>query len=194
MNINTYPLEDLRSMLGHVGEDVAIHKSVLFFGPENIFISSRVRIDCHCILSAGKDGIYIGNNVHFAAGVYVFGSYAKVELQDFCGLSSRVALYTGTDDYSNGAMTGPTIPYKYRSIRSGPIVLRRHAVVGAGSVVLPGVCLGLASSVGALSLVNKDTLDFSVVAGSPARIIGTRSDIILESETEYLAEIRNHAE
>jgi galactoside O-acetyltransferase len=181
-------------MLGHVGDDVQIHKSVLFFVPENIFISSRVRIDCHCVLSAGKDGIYIGNNVHFAAGVYVFGSSAKVELQDFCGLSSRVALYTGTDDYSNGAMTGPTIPHKYRNITSGPIVLKKHAIVGAGSVVLPGVCLGVASSVGALSLVHRDTPDFSVVAGSPARIIGTRSDKILEYESEYLAEIRNCAE
>jgi galactoside O-acetyltransferase len=192
--VSAYSLDDLQSVLGSVGDDVQIHKSVLFFGPENIFISSHVRVDCHCILSAGKDGLYIGRNVHIAAGSYVFGSSARVELQDFCGLSSRVTLYTASDDYSKGAMTNPTIPLKYRNVTSGPVVLRKHVIVGAGSVILPGVTLGLARSGGALSLVHRDTLDFSIVAGSPARAVGTRSDRILELEQEFLDETSGSVE
>ena len=121
-------------------------------------------------------------------------SSARVELQDFCGLSSRVTLYTASDDYSKGAMTNPTIPLKYRNVTSGPVVLRKHVIVGAGSVILPGVTLGLASSVGALSLVHRDTLDFSIVAGSPARAVGTRSDRILELEQEFLDETSGSVE
>jgi galactoside O-acetyltransferase len=194
MEVSAYSLDDLQSVLGSVGDDVQIHKSVLFFGPENIFISSHVRIDCHCILSAGKDGVYIGRNVHIAAGVYVFGSSARVELQDFCGLSSRVILYTASDDYSKGAMTNPTIPSKYRDVISGPVVMKKHALVGAGSVVLPGVTLGFGSSVGALSLIHRDTPDFSIVAGSPARPVGTRSDRLRELELEFLAETSGQVE
>jgi acetyltransferase-like isoleucine patch superfamily enzyme len=58
-------------------------------------------------------------------------------------------------------------------------VLRRHVAVGASSILFPGVTLGLAASVGALTFVHKPVEDFTVVAGFPFRIIGKRDRRIL---------------
>ncbi len=183
-----YSQEELRSMLASLGENVKVHRSVQMFCPDLIHIGSNVRIDCFSLLSAGQEGIFIGDHVHLAAGVYLFGSGGRIILESFCGLSSRVALYTATEDYMGGFLTNPTIPMKYRNFRQGDVVLRRHAIVGAGSIVLPDVTIGLAAAVGALTLVNKSVEDFAVVAGYPFRIIGKRNTRILEDEKKLLGE------
>jgi galactoside O-acetyltransferase len=53
-------------------------------------------------------------------------------------------------------------------------------------VILPGVTLGIAASVGALSLVNKSVPDFFIVAGNPAQKVGIRNSSILARELEFL--------
>jgi galactoside O-acetyltransferase len=173
-------------MLAEVGHNVSIHRSVLMFSPHLIHIGSNTRIDCFGLLSAGPEGICIGDHVHIAAGVYLFGSGGRIVLESFTGLSARDVVYTANDDYREGYLTNPTVAAKYKKVRQGDVILRRHAVVGAGSIILPGVTLGLAASVGALSLVNKSVDDFVVVAGCPSRIIGTRDKRILEEEKKLL--------
>ena len=60
-------------------------------------------------------------------------------------------------------------------IEIGPL-----AVIGAGSVVLPGSRVGRGASVGALSLVKSSIEPGAVAAGIPARTIGTRDLTELE--------------
>jgi len=66
-------------------------------------------------------------------------------------------------------LTGPTVPDRYRRPQRGAIKLGRHAIVGAGSVVLPGVELGEGAAVGALSLVSRSLPPWTVSVGVPAR-------------------------
>jgi galactoside O-acetyltransferase len=63
----------------------------------------------------------------------------------------------------------------------------RHAILGAGCVVLPGVVIGESSAVGALSLVKANVPAFAVVAGVPARIIGQRDSQHVKAAAGYLA-------
>lgn len=185
---HNYSSEDLQTLLASVGDNVNIHRSVQMFSPHSIHVGSNVRIDCFSLLSAGQEGIYIGDHVHIAAGVYLFGSGGRIVLESFSGLSSRVAVYTASEDYTEGFLTNPTVPMKFRKVCQGDVVLRRHAIVGAGSVLLPGVTLGLAASVGALTLVHKPVADFAVVAGFPFKVIGERNRRILEGEKKLLEE------
>lgn len=55
----------------------------------------------------------------------------------------------------------------------GPIVIGDYAVVGLGSIVMPGVTIGRGSIVGAGSVVTKDVPDEVVVGGNPAKVICT---------------------
>jgi acetyltransferase-like isoleucine patch superfamily enzyme len=51
------------------------------------------------------------------------------------------------------------------------IVLKRNCWIGANSVILPGVTVGVNSVVAAGSVVTKDVPADTVVAGVPARVI-----------------------
>jgi acetyltransferase-like isoleucine patch superfamily enzyme len=169
-----------------VGARVQIDRSARFYGAEKISVGSDVRIDAYSVLSAGPEGIAIGRHVHIAVYVFLTGR-AHIELRDFCGLSGRVSIYSSNDDYLGDAMTGPTIPEELRKVTHAPVTVGRHVVVGAGSVILPGVAIGEGACVGALSLVKQDVPAFTIVAGQKQRVIGPRRKLFLDLEPRLQA-------
>jgi len=171
-----------------IGKEVKISNKASVYNPQNIEIGDYVRIDDFTIISAGVDGIKIGRNVHIACHNSVIGS-ARIIIDDFAGISSHTAVYSSTDDYSGNCLTGPTVPDRYRSVISKAVRIKKHAIIGAGSIILPGVTIGICSAVGALSLVNKSVEDFSIYAGQPAKKIKKRKDGCINLETLYLDEV-----
>ena len=164
-----------------VGRDVKISDRVSLYHPERISIADHVRIDDFCILAAGDGGIDIGSYVHIGCYATLIGR-EQIVLRDFAGLSERVSVYSSSEDDSGACLTNPTVPDAYRKPVHGRVLLERHVIVGAGSVILPGVTLGLAASVGALTLVASDLEPFGMYLGVPARKIGTRRQDLLELE------------
>ena len=106
----------------------------------------------------------------------------KISLADFSNISSRVAVYSSTDDFSGLAMTNPMVPSEYTNVYHADVRFEEHVIIGAGSVILPGVNLGEGVAVGALSLVKNDCYPFGIYAGVPAKRIGERKREILEME------------
>lgn len=169
-----------------IGTNVLISKKCSVYGAQNISIGSNVRIDDFCILS-GK--IQIGNYVHIAAGVMLFGGDYGIILEDFVGISSRCAVYAASDDYSGEALTNPTIPDKFRKVTGGTVRFKKHSLVGSGCTVLPNVTVGEGTSIGSMSLVNK-TLDvWGIYVGIPCRRVKDRSKKLLSFEIEMLNSI-----
>ncbi len=158
---------------GRVGRDVRVSRHALFFSPGRISIGDHSRIDAFCVLSGG-DHLRIGNHVHISAYVAILGR-AGVDIGDFSGLSVRVTILSSTDDFTGLAMTGPTIPDEFRSTIDLPVIVSQHVVVGAGTIVLPGVTIGESAAVGAASLITTDVPPFTLVAGVPAHQLRTRS-------------------
>lgn len=186
MNTPAFSSQELRDLNLHaVGRNVLIDRTCRFYGAERITIGSNVRIDAYCVLSAGPEGIHIGNYIHLSTGVTIVGG-GQVTLEDFVGLSSRVSVFSSNDDYSGEFMTGPMVPAHMRRASAAPVLFRKHAIVGSTSVVLPGVTIGIGAAVGALSLVKSSVDDFTIVAGSPARCLGKRSRALLELEARLL--------
>lgn len=165
-----------------VGRNVMVHRSTIIARPETISIGDDCRIDGFCVIIGSEAGIRIGRHVHIASGVYIFGG-GGVEIEDFVGLSSRVVVYSTNDDYSGSFLTGPTIPPDFTKITAERVVIRRHVVVGAGSVILPGVTIGTGSAIGALSLVKRDVEEFKIAGGNPLRVIKSRKCDLLDLET-----------
>jgi acetyltransferase-like isoleucine patch superfamily enzyme len=175
-----------------LGRNVRVSRKASIYNPRSIEIGDDSRIDDFCLLSAGSDGIAIGRNVHLAAYSSLIGA-AAIALDDFAGLSSRVSIYSSSDDYSGRSMTNPTVPVEFTDVRHAPVRLARHTIVGAGSVILPGVTLHEGCAVGALSLVRKDCDAFGIYAGNPARRIGTRLRDLLELEARFLVSPPQHS-
>jgi galactoside O-acetyltransferase len=182
MPSDTYDAEELRALgVAAVGDHVTVDRTARIIGAERLTIGSHVRIDAFVVISAGEGGIAIGDHVHIAAHVFLAGA-ARIEIEDFVGLSGRVSVYSSNDDYSGAALSNPTVPDRYRDVTSAPVHVGRHVLAGAGSVLLPGVTVGDGAAIGAMSLVRADVEPFTVVAGTPARRIGTRSRRLLELE------------
>lgn len=167
------------------GKNVLISRKVSIYGSKNIEIGNDVRIDDFCILS-GK--ITIGNNVHIAAGVHLFAGDSGIEIQDFAGISGRSAVYAESDDYSGEWMTNPTVPGKFRKVSGSKVILEKHALIGTGSTVLPGVTIGEGTSVGSMSLVTKSLAPGGMYAGIPCRFLKKRSSQLFIKESQYKAE------
>ncbi|HLK18283.1 MAG TPA: acyltransferase [Bryobacteraceae bacterium] len=184
---SVYSEGELRQMLGSVGDNVAVNRSVVFYSPKNIHIGSNSRIDCFSILSASAGGIVIGDHVHISAYVGLFGASGRITVESFCALSSRVTAFTASDDYVDGFMSNPTVPAEFRKEETGDVMFKKHALIGCGSVIMPGVTIEVGASVGALSFVNRDVPEFAVAAGIPCRVVGQRHRRLLELEEKLLA-------
>lgn len=171
-----------------VGENVQISDRASFYGTDRIALGSNVRIDDFCVISAGSGGIKIGQHVHIAVYSSLIGA-GKIELSDFCNISSRVSIYSSNDDYSGATMTNPTVPSDYTGVTHADVFLGKHVIVGSGSVILPGVMLEEGVAVGALSLVSKSCAAFGIYAGNPARRISERKRDLLELERLFLSSL-----
>jgi galactoside O-acetyltransferase len=181
-----YSKEELANLgLKSYGCNVLISKKASLYRVEDIEVGNNVRIDDFCFL-LGK--IKIGNNVHIAPYSNVVGGNAGVIMEDFSGLSSRVSVYAVSDDYSGAAMTNPTVPEQYTNVTEAEVIIKKHAIIGATSVVLPGVTVEEGTSCGSMSLVNKSTEPWGVYVGSPCKKIANRKKDLLECEKSYLTE------
>lgn len=169
-----------------VGKNVQISERASFYGAGRISLGDNVRIDDFCVLSAGINGIEIGDNVHVAVFSSLIGA-GKITLSAFCNLSSRVSVYSSSDDYSGAALTNPTIPSVFTDVTHADVFLGKHVIVGSGSVILPGVTMEEGVAVGALSLITQDCKAFGIYAGNPARRIKERKRDLLELERMFMA-------
>ncbi len=161
-----------------IGEGVKISRNASIYSPEQIIIGNHVRIDDFCILSGQ---IKIGSYVHISAYTAIYGRFG-VELEDYVTISGRVMIYSQNDDYSGNFMTNPMIPETFTNVSGGKVILRNHAIVGAGSIIMPNSTIGEGGCLGAMSLLKSDLPDWLVYAGIPAKRIAVRSRKILELE------------
>lgn len=179
-----YSTEELQTLgLATIGEDVRISRKASIYNPGRISIGNHVRIDDFCVLSAGEGGIEIGDYVHIAVYSSLIGA-GKIKLNNFCNLSSRVSIYSSNDDYSGEHLTNPTVPDQFTGVTHADVLLGKHVIIGAGGILLPGICIDDGVAVGALSLVTKDCQAFGIYGGVPARRIGERKRDLLELEKQ----------
>lgn len=112
-----------------------------------IFGDVKVGKNCfigqYCILD-GTGGLEIGNDCEIAPGTYIM-----------------------THDTVNRCLTGGKLPTDYSPVNIGDC-----CYIGPQCVISRGVNIGSHSIIGAQSLVNHDVPPYSIVYGTPAKIVG----------------------
>lgn len=186
-NMSSYYSEEELKDFGFAsfGTNIHLSRKASVYGAENITLGSNIRIDDFCILS-GR--ITVKSHVHIAAYCGLFGGTEGITLCDFANISSRVCIYAVSDNFSGSSMTNPTVPDKYKMLINQAVIINKHVIVGSGSTILPGVILGEGTAVGAMSLVNESTLEWSIYAGITAKRIKERKKNPLDLEKDFLNE------
>jgi acetyltransferase-like isoleucine patch superfamily enzyme len=133
----------------------------------------------------------VGRNIHLVHGCPVIGDWEEISMHDFSGLAFGVTIFAQSDDYNGDALTNPTVPMKFGKMMRAGVEIGRHAIVGAGTIIFPGVTLGedhpLRRPVG---LQNRRAR--TVYFRAPAKRIKNRRRNLLELEKEYMAEQLNN--
>lgn len=182
-----YTENELNSMgFKYLGRNVKISNKASIYNKDQISIDDNSRIDDFCVLS-GK--VTIGKNVHIAVFCNLAGGEKGITMEDFSGLAYSVNAFTQSDDYTGRSLTNPTVPDKYKIELKQEILICRHVIVGAGSMIFPGVVLSEGCSVGAMSMVTRTTEPWKIYFGVPAKAIKERKQDMLKLEAEYLNEI-----
>lgn len=152
--------DELRALgFSEVGEHSQISRKTSFYRISGR-IGDHVRIDDFCIL---KGHVELGSYVHLAAFCSISGAWEKITIKDFVTISNRVSIFTGSDDFGASTLNN-THNEEYTIMLRGPVTIGIAALIGAHSVILPGVEIGDAGSVGAMSVVAK-----SIPPGGMAR-------------------------
>ena len=172
----------------NVGQDVVIWPVAKVVSPEVISIGDSVIIDDFVLIMGGARTT-IGSFVHIGSFTSITGG-GEFVMEDFAGLSGGIRVYTGNEDYLGGSLTNPAVPHPYRVPIRSFVHIKKHAIIGANSVILPGVTIGEGAVVGANSLVTKDCKPWTIYVGSPAKPFRPRPrDRILELEDQLHREI-----
>jgi acetyltransferase-like isoleucine patch superfamily enzyme len=103
--------------------------------------------------------VRIGNRVLINSNVLLMAR-GGITIEDDVMIAADASIITNNHD-----------PYDRMLLPCRPVLVRQGAWIGAHAIVLPGVCVGRHSIVGAGSVVTKDVPDFGVVVGNPAHVI-----------------------
>lgn len=184
MSMNSFYSEKELESLGFskIGKNVLISKKCSIYGAEKIVMGNNVRVDDFCILS-GK--IEMGDYIHIAAFSAIYGGSDGVIIDDYANISSRVSVYSVSDDYSGESMTNPMIPDKYKKVKSETVMIKKHVIIGSTSVIMPGVVLEEGCSFGAFSFITESTQPWGIYMGIPCKRKKERKKNLLELEKEF---------
>lgn len=173
--------------MARVGENVQVSEHATLVGIENMVLGSNIRIDSHVVILSGRGPLRIGNNVHLEPSSSIV-SHNGVTIGNYCTVSHGVRLFTASADYSGQWFTNVFPDSRFQEPRVGPITLEDHVIIGANSVVMPGVTVGQGAAVGALSFVRTSIAAWRIYGGNPLRDLGSRSKGVLDLVRQVDAE------
>jgi galactoside O-acetyltransferase len=164
-------------------EGVTTFEYTKIIGIENIKFGKNIIIDDFVFIHAKKK-IEIGNHIHIACFTSIVGGEELI-MKDFSTISHGCRILTGTDDFKDCGFGNSTIDEKYRNTKRAPIYIDKFSIIGANSVVLPGVKIGEGAAVGACSVVTRDLEPWGVYIGNK-KISERNKEAVLTNYAKYL--------
>jgi acetyltransferase-like isoleucine patch superfamily enzyme len=159
-----------RSDFAKIGKNVVIEAGVLVFNPKNIEIGDNVYIGHNTMLKAYHIGkLVIGDEVWIGQNCFIHGA-GGVTIGNKIGIGPGVMMFSSPHDLAKDNL-GPIseIPSKFQ-----PIVIEDDSNIGMGAIIIGKVTIGKGTQVGAGSVVTRDTVPMSIVAGVPAKLLRMR--------------------
>ncbi|WP_147531793.1 2,3,4,5-tetrahydropyridine-2,6-dicarboxylate N-acetyltransferase [Bacillus marasmi] len=144
----------------------------------------KARIEPGAII---RDHVEVGDNAVIMMGAVinigaVIGAGTMIDMNAVLGGRATVGknCHVGAGAVLAGVIEPPS---------AQPVILEDNVLIGANAVVLEGVRIGEGSVVAAGAVVTTDVEPYTVVAGTPARLI-KKIDDKTKSKTEIMMELR----
>lgn len=162
----------------------------------NIFVGENVIID----ETSSVNNVKIGNNVKISKYCSVYGSKRNILV---IGDNSYIGMFTIINGYSDlitignnvsiaqnvnimadsGPNASPSLQRVFEIVH-GSVTIEEGCWIGAGAIIMPNVHIGKYSVVGANCFLDRSFDEFSIIGGTPARLIRRMS----EDETNLILE------
>lgn len=137
---------------------IECHKQAKFF------IQGKVSLHRGCLVVVRDQGILkIGTDTYLSEGCKVT-CRELIEIGENCAIAWGVQIID-TDEHSI------IWPDQTSQSMTAPIRIENHVWIGCNAIILKGVTIGENSIVAAGSVVTRDVLPNSLVAGNPAKVI-----------------------
>jgi len=151
-------------------------------GIENINFGTNIIIDDFVLIYA-KEKVILGDFVHIACFSSITGGAALI-VGSFTAISQGCRVLTSTDDFKDWGFGNSTIDDRFRNHFTAPVSIGKFCIVGANSVVLPGVSIGEGVTIGANSVVTRDLAPWGVYIGNK-RIAERNRDGVLKNFEKF---------
>lgn len=159
-------------------DNVHIKSSMTIVGGEYISIGENTHFDKECVLTAYDhtlDGstftpeIQIGTGCDFGAWNHIT-AINRIVIGDNL-LTGKWVTITDNSHGTTDAETLQSPPLTRKMVSKGAVVIGKNVWIGDKATILPGVMIGDGAVIAANSVVTKDVVPYSVVAGNPARVV-----------------------
>lgn len=117
--------------------------------------------------------IETGDDVSIGSGSMLLASESKIIIGNKVMFGPNVTVVGGNHNTSESGR----FMYDVKEKRPGDdqnVVFADDIWIGTGAIILKGVCVGRGSIIAAGAVVNRDVPPYTVVGGTPARVIATR--------------------
>ena len=123
-----------------------------------------------------QDGCYIDGETKIGSYTYIgFNTrITKTSIGKYCSIANNVNIGDGEHPLDKVSTSSFFIDDNFETLTKRPCIIGNDVWIGVSSIIKRNVIIGDGAIIGANSFVNKDVMPFTIVAGSPARVIRKR--------------------
>lgn len=155
--------------IGSLGNGSFIRSKTRILGnPKRIKIGHHFKIYENCIIAIGKGEILIGNDGLLGVGTYINCGNETLIIGDGVAIAPFCRIFTFSHHYASDEMT-------INTYKKGDVIIKDNVLIGANTIILPGVTIGKDSIIAAGSIVNNDIPPGTIYGGVPAKFIKMRN-------------------
>jgi acetyltransferase-like isoleucine patch superfamily enzyme len=132
-------------------------------------IGTNFKIWDNCFIAIGTGEVIIGNDGLLGVNTYINASQGRIIIGNNVAIAPFCQLYSYTHHYYAGLLIS-------ESFKASDVIIEDDVLIGANSVILPGVRIGKGAIIGSGSVVTSNVEESHIVGGVPAKFIKTRGE------------------